>query len=93
MNPSQTGYVKGRFIGESIRLILDIMEYTRHKDIPGVAVFLDFEEAFDSVYKIIHNILCTKSLLFKMKKECCPFCQADHTIIHLFTECAQATLF
>ena len=47
-------------------------------------------------YKIIHNILCTKSLLFKMKKEDSPrfpFCPADHTIIHLFTECAQATLF
>ena len=47
-------------------------------------------------YKIIHNILCTKSLLFKMKKEDsprCPFCPVDHTIVHLFTECAQATLF
>lgn len=33
-------------------------------------------------YKIIHNILCTKSLLFKMKKEDsphCPLCPADHT--------------
>ena len=49
INPTQTGYVKGRFIGESIRLILDIMEYTKHKDITGVAVFLDFEKAFDSV--------------------------------------------
>lgn len=47
-------------------------------------------------YKIIHNILCTKSLLFKMKKEDsprCPFCPADHTIIHLFIECTQAILF
>ena len=47
-------------------------------------------------YKIVHNILCTKSLLLKMKKEDsprCRFCPADHTIIHLFTECAQATLF
>ena len=25
------------------------MEYTKHKDIPGMAVFLDFEKAFDSV--------------------------------------------
>ena len=49
INPSQTGYVKGGLLGESIRLILDIMEYTKHKDIPGVAVFLDFEKAFDSV--------------------------------------------
>ena len=49
INPTQTGYVKGRFIGEGIRLILDIMEYTKYKDIPGVAVFLDFEKAFDLV--------------------------------------------
>ena len=49
IHPTQAGYVKGRFIGESIRLILDIMEYTKQKDIPGVAVFLDFEKAFDSV--------------------------------------------
>ena len=49
INPSQTGYVKGRFIGESIRLILDTMEYTKNKDTLGVAVYLDFEKAFDSV--------------------------------------------
>ena len=49
INRTQTGYVKERFIGESIRLILDIMEYTKYKDIPGVTVFLDFEKAFDSV--------------------------------------------
>ena len=49
INPTQTGDVEERFIGESIRLILDIMEYTKHKDIPGVAVFLNFEKGFDSV--------------------------------------------
>ena len=42
INSTQTDHVKGRFIGESIRLILDIMEYTKHKDIPGISVFLDF---------------------------------------------------
>ena len=49
IHPGQAGYRKERFIGESIRLILDVMEYTKQKDIPGVAVFLDFEKAFDSV--------------------------------------------
>ena len=53
INPTQTGYVKGRFIGESFRLIFDIMEYT--KDISGVAVFLDFEKAFDSVKMELHS--------------------------------------
>ena len=49
INLTQTGYVKGRFIGESIGLILDTEWNTQHLDIPGVAVFLDFEKAFDSV--------------------------------------------
>ena len=31
------------------------MEYTKHKDIPGVAVFLDFEKAFDSVKMELHS--------------------------------------
>ena len=46
---AQTGYVKGRYIGESIRIITDMMSITKKKNIPGLAVFLDFEKAFDSV--------------------------------------------
>ena len=46
---SQSGYVKGRFIGESIRLIKDVMDFTKQKELPGIAVFLDFEKAFDSI--------------------------------------------
>ena len=29
IHPSQSGYIKGRFIGESIRQITDIMEFTK----------------------------------------------------------------
>ena len=36
--------VKGRFIGESIRLIADTMYFTKQKNIPGVAVFLDLKK-------------------------------------------------
>ena len=46
---NQTGYVKGRYIGESIRIIKDMMSFTKKKNIPGLAVFLDFEKAFDSI--------------------------------------------
>ena len=46
---SQTGYVKGRYIGESIRTISDIMSFTKTQNIPGLVVFLDFEKAFDSI--------------------------------------------
>ena len=49
INPDQTGYIKGRFIGENVRLISDIINYTSTKTLPGLAVFLDFEKAFDSM--------------------------------------------
>ena len=41
----QTGYIKGRFIGENIRLISDIIEQNKE----GMMLFLDFEKAFDSL--------------------------------------------
>ena len=35
IHPCQSGYVKGRFIAESIRLIADTMNFTKTKNIPG----------------------------------------------------------
>ena len=45
----QTGFLKGRFIGENIRLIDSVINFTAAKNIPGLLVFLDFEKAFDTV--------------------------------------------
>ena len=47
----QSAYIKGRYIGENARLILDIFEYCQHKDLDGILLFLDFEKAFDSSNK------------------------------------------
>ena len=47
--PNQTGYVNNRYIGENVRLIADIIDYTKTKEIQGVALFLDFKKAFDSI--------------------------------------------
>ena len=49
IHPSESGYIRGRFIGESICQIIDIMEFTKNRQIPGISIFLDFEKAFDSV--------------------------------------------
>ena len=46
---NQTGYVKGRFIGEAARSIMDVMDYTKKQNIPGILLFIDFEKAFDSI--------------------------------------------
>ena len=48
-NPDQTGYVKGRYIGENIGLIQDLMFYLEKENSPGIAVFVDFRKAFDSI--------------------------------------------
>ena len=45
----QTGYIEGRFIGQNIRQISDILSFTAEQNIEGIATFLDFEKAFDSL--------------------------------------------
>ena len=58
INPDQTGYVKSRYIGENVRLISDIMSYTEETNIPGIALFLDFKKAFDTIeWDFINNCL------------------------------------
>ena len=49
INNDQTGFLKNRFIGENIRLINSIIDYTNTKQIPGLLLFIDFEKAFDSI--------------------------------------------
>ena len=49
INPDQTGYVKGRYIGENVRLVQDIMFYTKRINSPTIAIFHDFRKAFDSI--------------------------------------------
>ena len=49
INPNQTGYVKGRYIGENVRLIYDLIHYAEKLNKKGIALFLDFKKAFDSI--------------------------------------------
>lgn len=58
INKNQTAYVKGRYIGENARLILDIFEYCDSENKNGILLFLDFEKAFDSVERnfLLKNI-------------------------------------
>ena len=49
INSDQSGYIKGRFIGENIRNIYDVIELAKQRSLPGMIVALDFEKAFDSV--------------------------------------------
>ena len=46
---NQSGFIKDRFIGETARSILDIIDHTERSELPGMIIFIDFEKAFDSI--------------------------------------------
>ena len=39
---NQTGYVKDRYMGETLRSVFDIMDFTAKESIPGLMIFIDF---------------------------------------------------
>ena len=49
VNCDQTAYVTGRNIGESIRLVDDLMGYAEQENLDGLIFAADIEKAFDSV--------------------------------------------
>ena len=61
IHPDQSGFVKGRFIGEPIRFVEDLMEKYDREDKTGIVMQLDFEKAFDSIewnfmFQVLKNI-------------------------------------
>ena len=49
INFDQTAYVKNRFIGESIRLIDDLLYHTEQENLYGILFAADMKKAFDSL--------------------------------------------
>ena len=46
---NQTGFVKDRYIGETVRSIVDIMDFTAEENFPGLMIFIDFQKPFDII--------------------------------------------
>ena len=58
IHSDQTGFIKGRFIGQNVRLLNDIMEYTEAKNLPGILLFIDFRKAFDTIeWNLLHKCI------------------------------------
>lgn len=58
ISEDQSGFLPGRFIGDNIRLLYDIMYYTEKHNVPGMILLLDFATAFDSLsWKFMFNVL------------------------------------
>ena len=58
ISKEQAAFVKGRYIGEPIRLIADMLYETNKKCIPGYLFAADFQAAFDSIdFSILFQVL------------------------------------
>ena len=44
VHPDQTGFVKGRYIGQNVRLLNDLMEFTESNQLPGILLFIDLKK-------------------------------------------------
>ena len=49
ISQSQSGFIKGRYIGENIRLIQEVIDHLNMSNTDGLLLFVDFEKAFDSI--------------------------------------------
>ncbi len=49
IHSDQTGFMKGRYIGENIRKTIDIIEYAESHKCAGMIFSIDFEKAFDKL--------------------------------------------
>ena len=54
IHETQTGFMKGRYIGENIRLIFETIDNVDEQNLPGILFFSDYEKAFD---RISHDFL------------------------------------
>ena len=58
VDPDQTDFILGRYIGENSRILYDLMNMTEDKNIQGLLLFIDFEKAFDTIsWRFLHKVL------------------------------------
>ena len=60
INSDQTAFVDGRYIGGPVRIISDVLEYTKNENIEGILFAADYAAAFDTVdlcflYAVLHK--------------------------------------
>ena len=78
---NQTGFLKGRYIGESTRIIYDIMYYTETNKLPVLLVQIDFAKAFDS---LSWNFLCKVMKFFGFTENLISWIKLFNTDIQAF---------
>lgn len=74
VNKDQNGFIKGRFIGDNLRLLFDIIDLADATQSPGAVLSLDIYKAFDTIeWHFIYNVMKTIGFGDKMLHwlKCC----------------------
>ena len=74
IDTDQIGYMQGRFCGENIRLISDIIDFCSFSKKPGLILLVDFEKAFDTVNLSFLKKVSQNMVLGKIFKSGSLFC-------------------
>ena len=100
IHDSQKGFMKGRYIGENIRLLYDTILLTEKENIPGLLLMIDFEKAFDSVswvfiekalkfFNFPNNIIVWFKIMYKNANSCVSFNGQYSSWFKLYRGCRQ----
>jgi hypothetical protein len=58
INKNQSGFIKGRYIGDNIRSLLEVIDLAEDENLSCIALSIDFEKAFDTIsWKLKKKIL------------------------------------
>ena len=58
IHPDQTGFLKGRYIGENLLELVSIIEWCEKDRVSALIVSFDFEKAFDKVeWNVLNKVL------------------------------------
>ena len=107
ISSQQTAYVKNRYIGESRRLIYDLIEIAKTKKLDGFLVAMEIEKALDSLYhdflvltlekygfrKIGKNLVIGKNVTNFIRSSVLSMVVQLQNIFHLGEELVKVTQF
>jgi uncharacterized protein YbcI len=57
INKNQFGFIKGRYIGDNIRSLLEVIDLAEEESLSCIVLSIDFEKAFDTIsWKLKKNV-------------------------------------
>ena len=49
INKNQSSFIKGQYIGDNIRSLLDVIDIAEEENLSCIVLSIDFEKAFDTI--------------------------------------------